>query len=167
MKRGSCCEGMSTRQIDTADQIFMSWLTASAISPAVHMRRCLLVVIKRSTSSYEETAGLLIDAIERRGLTVFARIDHAAGARSVGMELADEEVVIFGSPQSGTPLMQSDPEIGIELPLRILLWRNGEEVLTGYRDPRALSGMHDVSGQQAILEKMAALLESLVGDATS
>jgi uncharacterized protein (DUF302 family) len=144
----------------------MSWLTASAISPAVDMRPCWRVVIKHSTSGYEETVGLLIDAIERRGLTVFARIDHAAGARSVGMELADEEVVIFGSPQAGTPLMQSDPQIGIELPLRILLWRNGDEVLAGYRDPRDLSGTYDVGSHQAILEKMAALLESLVEEAT-
>jgi uncharacterized protein (DUF302 family) len=130
------------------------------------MRPCLLVVIKRSTSSYEETARLLVKAIEQHGLTVFARIDHAAGARSAGMDLPDEEVVIFGSPQAGTPLMQSDPEIGIELPLRILLWRSGEDVLAGYRDPRDLSGTYDVSRDQAILEKMAALLESLVEEAT-
>jgi uncharacterized protein (DUF302 family) len=123
------------------------------------------VIIKRSASSYEETARRLIEAIEQRGLTVFARIDHAAGARSVGMDLADEEVVLFGSPQAGTPLMQSDPEIGIELPLRILLWRSGDDVLAGYRDPRDLSGTYDVSGHQAILEKMATLLESLVEEA--
>lgn len=125
------------------------------------------MIIKRSASGYEETAKLLITAIEQHGLTVFARIDHAAGARSVGMELADEEVVIFGSPQAGTPLIQSDPEIGIELPLRILIWRSGEDVLAGYRDPRDLSGTYDVGSDQAILEKMAALLESLVAEATS
>jgi uncharacterized protein (DUF302 family) len=125
------------------------------------------VVNKRSASGYAETVRLLIEAIERRGLTVFACIDHAAGARNVGMELADEQVVIFGSPQAGTPLMQSDPEIGIELPLRILLWRDGDEVLAGYRDPRDLSATYDVGSDQAILEKMAALLESLVAEATS
>ncbi len=125
------------------------------------------MIIKRSASGYEETAKLLITAIEQHDLTVFARIDHAAGARSVGMELADEEVVIFGSPQAGTPLMQSDAEIGIELPLRILLWRSGDDVLAGYRDPRDLSGTYDVSRHQAILEKMAALLASLVEEATS
>jgi uncharacterized protein (DUF302 family) len=125
------------------------------------------VVNKRSASGYAETVGLLIEAIERRGLTVFAHIDHAAGARNVGMELADEQVVIFGSPQAGTPLMQSDPEIGIELPLRILLWRNGDDVLAGYRDPRDLSAMYDVGSDQAILEKMAVLLESVVAEATS
>lgn len=135
--------------------------------PLVVMRRCFPVIVKRSTSGYEETARLLIQAIEQHGLKVFARIDHAAEARGVGMELADEEVVIFGSPQAGTPLMQSDPEIGIELPLRILLWSEGDDVLAGYRDPRDLGGDYDVDDHRASLDKMASLLESLVEAATS
>lgn len=125
------------------------------------------MVLKQSTSGYVETVSLLVDAIERRGLTVFARIDHAAGAREVGLALADEQVVIFGSPRSGTPLMQCDRRIGIELPLRILVWREGNEVLLGYRDPRNLSGIYEVGEQQATLEQMAALLEQLAAEAAS
>ena len=67
----------------------------------------------------------LITAITSRGLTVFARVDHAAAAREAGMELAAEELVVFGNPRAGTPLMQSDPRIGIELPLRMLVWEDG------------------------------------------
>jgi uncharacterized protein (DUF302 family) len=126
-----------------------------------------LMVLARSASGYEETTRSLIDAIERRGLTVFARIDHAAGARAVGLELADEEVVVFGSPRSGTPLMQSDRRIGIELPLRMLVWRQGEEVLLGYLDPRELSSTYDVAVHQSTLEQMARLLEELAAEATS
>jgi uncharacterized protein (DUF302 family) len=125
------------------------------------------VVLKRSSSGYVETVRLLVDAIEQRGLTVFASVDHAAGARAVGMELADEQVVVFGSPQSGTPLMQSDPRVGIELPLRMLVWREGDEVLLGYRDPRDLSGTYDVGQHQAILEQMAALLEQVANEAAT
>jgi uncharacterized protein (DUF302 family) len=124
------------------------------------------MVSKRSASSYEVTVGRLLHAIESRGLTVFARVDHAAGARDVGLKLADEEVVIFGSPRSGTPLMQSDPRIGIELPLRMLLWREGDDVLVGYEDPRELSGVFDVGEHQAILEQMATLLDGLAAEAT-
>lgn len=123
------------------------------------------MIIKRSTSGYLETVRSLVESIERRGLTVFARIDHAAGAREVGLELADEEVVLFGSPRSGTPLMQSDRQIGIELPLRMLVWREGEDVLLAYRDPRELSGAYDVGGLQATLERMATLLEALAAEA--
>ena len=66
------------------------------------------LVVKRSVSGYSDTMRSLLAAIERRGLTVFARIDHAAAAREVGLELAEEEVVLFGNPRAGTPLMQSD-----------------------------------------------------------
>jgi len=122
---------------------------------------------KRSASGYAETTRALVDAIERRGLTVFDRIDHAGAAREVGMELADEEVVLFGNPRGGTPLMQADPRIGIELPLRMLVWREGEEVLLGYRDPRELSGTYDVGSAQSTLEQMAALLDELASEAAS
>jgi uncharacterized protein (DUF302 family) len=125
------------------------------------------MVVTRSASSWAATRSLLLDAIERRGLTVFARIDHAAGARAVGLELADEEVVLFGSPQSGTPLMQDDRRIGIELPLRMLLWREGEDVLLGYNDPRELTETYQVTGHQATLEQMASLLEALAAEAAA
>jgi uncharacterized protein (DUF302 family) len=121
--------------------------------------------IKRSAHGYTETTKALVDAIERHGLTVFARIDHAAGARSVGMELADEEVVLFGNPRSGTPVMQADPRIGIELPLRMLVWREAEQVLVGHRDPRDLADAYDVGPAQSTLEQMAALLDDLASQA--
>jgi uncharacterized protein (DUF302 family) len=123
------------------------------------------MVVTRSTSSYAETTSSLVAAIERRGLTVFARIDHAAGAREVGMELADEQVVLFGSPRSGTPLMQDDPRVGIELPLRMLVWREGEQVLLGHHDPRELNGRYDVSAHAQTLEQMATLLDALAAEA--
>ncbi len=123
------------------------------------------MVVTRSRSSWADTRKALLDAIERRGLTVFARIDHAAGARAAGLELADEEVVLFGSPQSGTPLMQDDRRIGIELPLRMLLWREGEDVLLGYNDPRELTEAYQVTGHAATLEQMASLLEALATEA--
>ena len=121
--------------------------------------------VTRSTREYSETARALMDAIERRGLTVFARIDHAAGARAAGLELDDEQVVLFGSPLSGTPLMQSDRRIGIELPLRMLVWREGDDVLVAYRDPRELAGAYEVAALEGTLEKMAALLGELAAEA--
>lgn len=125
------------------------------------------VVLKRSSADYAKTMSRLVEAIERRGLTVFTRVDHAAGARAVGMDLADEEVVLFGNPRSGTPLMQSDPRIGIELPLRMLVWREGADVLLAYSDPRELSGTYEVGQHQAILEQMGALLEELASETAS
>src|SRR5205085_12495031 len=103
------------------------------------------MIVQRSAFGSRQTVGRLSEAIERRGLTVFDRIDHAAAAREFGLELADEEVVVFGNPRAGTPLMQSDPRIGLELPLRILVWADVEGCLLGYRDPRELAAHYDVA----------------------
>jgi uncharacterized protein (DUF302 family) len=124
------------------------------------------MIVERSASSYADTVESLIDAIEQRGLTVFASIDHAAGAREAGMELEEEEVLLFGSPRAGTPLMQSDRRIGIELPLRVLVWREGESVLVGYLDPRELGERYGVAAHEATLAQMAKLLEELTAAAT-
>ena len=124
-----------------------------------------LMIVTPSASGYAGTTSSLVTAIERRGLTVFARIDHAAGARGVGLELEDEEVVLFGSPRSGTPLMQSDRQIGIELPLRMLVWRDGEHVQLGYRDPRELTSTYGVAQHESTLEQMATLLDQLATEA--
>jgi uncharacterized protein (DUF302 family) len=129
------------------------------------LRQNRLVILTLSRADYATTTGSLIAAIERRGLTVFARIDHAAGAREAGLELPEEEVVVFGNARSGTPLMQDDRRIGIELPLRMLVWRDGEDVLLGHHDPRELASSYDVEGHRSTLEQMAKLLEGLAADA--
>jgi uncharacterized protein (DUF302 family) len=126
----------------------------------------LTVIVARSAHTYRETVDRLSEAIERRGLTVFAHIDHAAAARESGLELGDEEVVLFGNPRAGTPLMQSDPRIGIELPLRILVWADADAVLLCYRDPRALTGDYDVGQHEPKLEQMATLLAELAAEAS-
>jgi uncharacterized protein (DUF302 family) len=125
------------------------------------------MIVKRSVSSYSDTMKALLAAIERRGLRVFARIDHALAARDVGLELEEEEVVLFGNPSGGTPLMQSDRTVGIELPLRILVWREGEHTLLGHCDPRNLSGAYDLAEHTETLEQMASLLEQLVAEAAA
>ncbi len=123
------------------------------------------MLIAPSGSDHPTTVARLVEAIERRGLTVFARFDHALGARAAGLELADELVIAFGNPRAGTPLMQSDPRVGIELPLRILVWTAPDGVQLGYRDPRELAGEYDLSGHTQVLEGMAGLLADLVAEA--
>jgi uncharacterized protein (DUF302 family) len=123
------------------------------------------MIVTRSSRSYDASMRALVEAIEQRGLTVFARIDHAAGAREVDLELADEQVVLFGSPVSGTPLMQADPRIGIELPLRMLVWREAEQALLGHNDPRELARSYEVAGHEQTLAQMAALLDALASQA--
>lgn len=125
------------------------------------------VIVTESRSEFTQTVARLAEAISRRGLTVFARIDHSAAARDVGLDLPPEEVFVFGSPQAGTPLMQRDPRIGYELPLRMLLWQAGDRVLVGYRDPKELADQYEVSELRAVLDRMGALLGQLAAEATA
>lgn len=120
-----------------------------------------------SSGGHAETLIQVLDAITRRGLSVFAQIDHAAAARNVGMELADEVLVVFGNPRAGTPLMQHDPRIGIELPLRVLVWQSGDETVIGYNDPRDLANVYDVTAQAATLDAMSSLLDGIAHEAAA
>ena len=124
------------------------------------------VLVTRSKVGYADTVSQLIEAIRSRGLTVFGQIDHAAAASEAGLELAAEEVVLFGNPRAGTPLMRSDPRVGVELPLRMLVWEDPDGTLLGYNDPLELAGRYDVEQHRATLEMMSALLAALAVDAT-
>lgn len=80
----------------------------------------------------KETMDRLETEIKARGMTVFARIDHAAGAAQVGLTLRPTELLIFGSAKAGTPLMQSNQTIGIDLPLKVLVWEDATGVIAGH-----------------------------------
>jgi uncharacterized protein (DUF302 family) len=109
----------------------------------------------------------LVAAIQRRGIQVFARVDHSAGARGVNLELADEQLVIFGDPRVGTALMQSDAEIGYELPLRLLVWDRGGQTMIGYVPPLALADSYRVTDLVEVLRRMTGLMQMLVQESTA
>ena len=125
------------------------------------------MIVTRSTHDYAATHAALLHAIEQRGLTVFTRVNHAAAARDAGLDMADEEVVLFGNPRAGTPLMQADPRVGIELPLRILVWADDQGALVGFRDPRELREAYDLESEAAKLDAMADLLGAIAGEAVA
>jgi uncharacterized protein (DUF302 family) len=120
----------------------------------------------RSAHSVPATVDRLIAALGRRGITVFARIDHAAGARKAGLELADEELVIFGDPRVGTPLMQADPAVGYELPLRVLIWDAGGQTMIGYGPPTELRDDFALADQLETLRRMDNLLAQISAEAS-
>ncbi len=121
----------------------------------------------KSPHTVAQTADRLSAALEHRGIELFARIDHGAGARQAGMELRDEELLVFGDPRAGTPLMQEDPAIGYELPLRVLVWDAQGQTIVAHRPMASLAGEYEVSEHSAILERMNGLLDQLVAEAVA
>ncbi len=119
-----------------------------------------------SVHTVPATIDRVIAALARRGIGVFARIDHAAGARKAGLTLADEELVIFGDPRAGTPLIQADPTIGYELPLRLLVWDAGGQTKIGYRRPTELAGDYAVAAQLETLRRMENLLQQISAESS-
>jgi uncharacterized protein (DUF302 family) len=83
------------------------------------------------------------------------------------LELPEEVVVVFGNPRAGTLLMQEDARVGIELPLRVLVWDQGGQTVVGYNDPRDLAGSYDLTSAAATLEAMFSLLQAVASDATA
>jgi uncharacterized protein (DUF302 family) len=123
----------------------------------------------RSSYGPEDTMNRLEAAVKAKGMTVFARIDHAAGATAVGLSLRPTEVLIFGNAKAGTPLMQSVQTIGIDLPLKALVWQDtpGNTWLS-YSDPAWLAKRHGLDGTTVgTVSAMAAALDTLARTATT
>jgi uncharacterized protein (DUF302 family) len=124
-----------------------------------------LVEVK-SPHSAKDTMNRLEDGVKQRGLTVFARIDHAAGATRVGKTLRPTEVLIFGNPMGGTPLMECAQTAGIDLPLKALVWEDASaQVWLGYNDPAYLAQRHGAAqcpAVEGLRKALAGLAEAAV-----
>jgi uncharacterized protein (DUF302 family) len=97
-----------------------------------------------SRHTVEETMQRLEVLLDERGITIFARIDHSGEAAKVGLPMRPTKLLIFGSPKSGTPLMQAAPTLAIDLPLKALFWQDAEgKVWLTYNDPMYLRERHD------------------------
>ena len=107
--------------------------------------------------------------VKAKGMTVFARIDHAAGAAAVGLSLRPTELLIFGNAKGGTPLMQSMQTIGIDLPLRALVWQDGSgSTWLSYNDPSWLVKRHGLGHEvDATVSALAAALDAVARAATA
>jgi uncharacterized protein (DUF302 family) len=98
----------------------------------------------------KDTIDRLEADVKQKGLTVFARIDHAKGARDAGLELRPTELLIFGNAKGGTPLMQAQQTIGIDLPLKALAFEDAAgKVWLSWNDPAWLAARHGVAGEAA------------------
>lgn len=112
--------------------------------------------------SVEETIPLLERALAEKGMRVFARIDHAANAREAGLTLRPTFLLIFGNAKGGTPLMVANQTIGIDLPLKLLVWQDGSgKAWLSYNDPAWLARRHGLGANAPAVAAMAGLLAEL------
>ena len=119
-----------------------------------------------STFGPKETMNRLESEVKAKGLTVFARVDHAAGAEAVGLKLRPTELLIFGNARGGTPLMAVDQRIGIDLPLKALVYQDeAGKVWLAYTDPSWLARRYGLgAGVTANVETLSKALGNLAAD---
>jgi uncharacterized protein (DUF302 family) len=123
-----------------------------------------LIAIK-SPFTAKETMNRFEENARQRGLNVFARIDHAAGAAKIGKMLRPTEVLIFGNPQGGTPFMECAQSVGIDLPLKALAWEDAQgQVWLGYNDPAFLArhGVAQCPAVSSLSKALSGLAEAAV-----
>jgi uncharacterized protein (DUF302 family) len=127
------------------------------------------IVTVESRFSVAETIDRLADLVRRAGLIVFARIDHGAGARDIGLELRPTELLIFGNPRGGTPLMQDRQLAGIDLPVKALAWQDESgKVWLSYNDGQWIAKRHGLGPASAeAVQAIAAGMQKLVGAAAA
>jgi uncharacterized protein (DUF302 family) len=125
------------------------------------------LLTKQSSHGFAATVDRLVAAIEKRGGKVAAKVDHATAAQTVGAELRPTTVVIFGNRKLGTPLMQQNQQIGLDLPLRVLVWQDTEgKVFASYRAPERLAAAYGITGQDELKNTMSAALTAITDEAT-
>ena len=125
------------------------------------------LIVKQAQGSVAETVEKFKAAVEGAGAKVFAVVDHAKGAMSVGAEIPPATVVIFGNPKLGTPLIAANPQIGLDLPLKVLVWDEDGKTMIGYTDPIALKDRYGVTGADKTFATIAGALGKLTDKAAA
>lgn len=126
------------------------------------------LTVKQSAKSVKETADAFVKAVEEKGAKVFSRIDHGGNAKAAGIDMSPSELIIFGNPKLGGDLMKVNPEIGLDLPMKVLIWQDTDgKVNISYTDPALLAARHGLTGKDETLQKMSKALDGLTSAAAS
>ncbi|QPF82488.1 DUF302 domain-containing protein [Bradyrhizobium genosp. L] len=127
------------------------------------------LITLRSAFGPQETMNRLEAEVKAKGMTVFAHVDHAAGAGAVGLPLRPTDLLIFGAAKGGTPLMQAAQTIGIDLPLKALVWQDeAGTTFLSYNDPAYLTGRHGIEPSgNPVVAAMTGALKAIAAKATA
>jgi uncharacterized protein (DUF302 family) len=126
------------------------------------------VITIPSVFTVSETADRLQSILGEKGMTIFNRIKHSESASKVGIELRKTELIIFGNPKVGSPLMKCQQSVAIDLPQKALIWEDDKaQVWLSYNDPRYLAVRHNISGCEEVVAKIEKALASIANSASS
>ncbi|MEO1282237.1 MAG: DUF302 domain-containing protein [Pseudomonadota bacterium] len=157
---------MMTRLIK-ATAVTYALMLAATMAPSAGLAETALLITKKSDASVSETLDRLEKALTAKGIKVFARVDHSAGAKTADLELAPTQLLIFGNPKLGTPLMLSNRAIAIDLPMKALAWQDKDgSVYLSYNNPDALKSRHAITDRDKVFAKMTKALGALTDKAT-
>ncbi|MFT5697932.1 MAG: hypothetical protein ACI8ZB_000787 [Desulforhopalus sp.] len=127
-----------------------------------------MISVQSTLKNVAETADRMESILNAKGMTIFNRISHSQGAESVGIELRDTELIIFGNPKVGSPLMKCQQSVAIDLPQKALIWEdNSDQVWISYNDPRYLEKRHNITGCDEVLSKIEKALAGIVKAAST
>lgn len=122
-------------------------------------------ISKKSPYSVTKTIDRLQNLLKNKGIVIFKKVDHGAGARRVGMTLPDSQLLIFGNPKMGSPLMAESPLTGLDLPMKALAWMDADgQVWLSYLDPQILPKRHNLK-RMDIIQKMSKALNNFTDKA--
>ncbi|MEM7400267.1 MAG: DUF302 domain-containing protein [Pseudomonadota bacterium] len=125
------------------------------------------MVKKASSHSVADTVDRLAAAVEKAGAKVFARVDHAGGAAAIGSDLRPTQMLMFGNPKLGTPALQGAQSMGLDLPLRVVVWEDPDgKVWLAYHDPADSAALHGLPADAPVIGRMQGALGKLTGAAT-
>ena len=126
------------------------------------------VITIPSVFTVSETADRLQNILGEKGMTIFNRIKHSESASKVGIKLRKTELIIFGNPKVGSPLMKCQQSVAIDLPQKALVWEDDKaQVWISYNDPRYLAVRHNISGCEEVVAKIEKALASIANSASS
>ena len=134
--------------------VLLAWpLAASAVDG---------LVVQKSAHGVSESLDRMTALLEKKGITVMARVKHSQAAAGVGIDMQPAELLIFGNPKLGSPLMQSQPTAAIDLPMKLIAWQDADgQVWIAYNDPAWIAQRHGIDDRDAVVAKMSGALKGL------
>ena len=142
--------------------------TLLILSIAIPAKAADGIISIQSSSNVKETADRMESILKEKGMTVFNRIKHSEGASKVGIELPDTELIIFGNPKVGSPLMKCQQSVAIDLPQKALIWEDDNaKVWISYNDPSYLEKRHNIVGCKEVISKIEKALAGISKSAST